>query len=155
MQRATGGTNNFYITSFNGRDCGQNYMTAGGDCTTASLAVGFTGPVITPDNLQVRVRLARCGLLGAAWKRQTFCSQWRPSAPACIQLVCARAVQQLAESYVFVWTTSQLLAGPLLRPAASPLQLASEQGMRAERLGCLGVDHCCCWGTADEQPPLG
>ena len=67
MQRATGGTNNFYITSFNGRDCGQNYMTAGGACNTGSLAVGFTGPVITPDNLQVWVQLAECYLLYAAW----------------------------------------------------------------------------------------
>ena len=66
MQRATGGTNNFYITSFNGRDCGQNYMTAGGACNTGSLAVGFTGPVITPDNLQVRVQPARCCMLDAA-----------------------------------------------------------------------------------------
>ena len=54
LQRATGGANNYYITSFNGRDCGQNYVTAASDCTVpGNLAVDFTGPVVTPDNLQV------------------------------------------------------------------------------------------------------
>ena len=60
--------NNYYITSFNGRDCGQNYMTAGGACNTGSLAVGFTGPVITPDNLQVTLQVH-----ALTWKSISTC----------------------------------------------------------------------------------
>lgn len=69
LQRATGGANNFYITSFNGRDYGRTYVTAAGACSSSNAGVGFSGPVITPDNLQVSClcSCSHCALMQLLW----------------------------------------------------------------------------------------